>query len=161
VSGCAASGGSEVGRDACALGPRRTFSSIGPDALRRLGLDVNGPLRDLRSAFERLLPKATSCGYFAAIRKALVDGELGPGDAESQLQWLADNLRIDRPGVKDAWPWWLLAWEQASASAQLTPPVALGTASRRVLLNELLARPDYKQRLADALAMAFRAELNR
>jgi hypothetical protein len=142
-------------------GAHGPYSPLPAEALRRLGIEVDAPLRDLQAAYRRLLPDAAASGYRGALSTALIHGSVTAGDAEDQLRWLAAHLCVERPADDDPWPWWSRAWRQASDIANVPPPVALDEPARRVLLRELLARPDYGQRLVDALAAAFRAQLNR
>jgi hypothetical protein len=145
----------------------RTFSGRGPysslptEALRRLGVDVDASVRDLQSAYRRLMPDAATSGYLGALRTAVAHGVVKPSDAEDQMRWLAAQLRLERPADDDPWPWWSRAWRDAARIARVKPPPRLNESARRVLLQELLARPDYAKRLADSLAAAFRAQLKR
>jgi len=135
-----------------------TYSPVGPEALSRLGLDVYAPLRNLRPMLQRLLPEAAAGGYFAALRAAMSRGEVTAGSGSDQLQWLADHLRLSAPGDDEPFVYWRQSWV-AAAKALGRAPQELGPRARRVLLDELLSRPGYQSRLADALTEAFRSEL--
>lgn len=137
------------------------YAPAGPDALLRLGLDVYAPLEHLRPAFERLLPAAFARGYFGALRDALARGEVAPSDDEDQLRWLAEHLHLAAPADDDFSASWKHAWQSVRGVMGEPMPEALNLCARRVLLNELLSRPRYRQRLADALAEAVRAQLSR
>jgi hypothetical protein len=139
--------------------PDQPFSEAGPEALLRLGLDVRAPLAYLRSAYEQLLPEARSGGYFAALRDALGRGEVAAGDDADQLRWLAERLRLSAPRDREISLSWAQAWEEAVEALGSPAPEELGPQARRVLLDELLTRPSYRSRLADALTEALRVQL--
>lgn len=139
--------------------PATPYGAAGPEALLRLGLDVHAPLRDLRSAYQRLLPAASEGGYFVALQLALRRGEVAAGDDDGQLRWLAEHLRLSAPRDDDISKSWACAWRRAVEAAGVAEPPELGPRGRRVLLDELLALPRYQLRLTDALVAALRAEL--
>jgi hypothetical protein len=139
--------------------PHRPFSEAGPEVLLRLGLDVRAPLTNLRAAFERLLPEASAAGYFAALREAFSRGEVAPADDADQLRWLAEHLHLAAPAADAFSPSWAEAWQAAASALGAPAPDELGPDARRVLLDELLSRPQYRGRLADALSEAMRAQL--
>src|SRR5690349_15766621 len=80
-----------------ATGDRLPYSSLGPEALMRLGLNVYAPLRSVQPTLQRLLPEAATGGYFAALRDAVGRGEVAAGSGSDQLRWLADHLRLSAP----------------------------------------------------------------
>lgn len=127
-------------------------------ALERLGLRPDAPLRLSSAAYSRMLPIAGEAGYHTALRRAFGTGEAKPRDADSQLTWLAQHLRLHEPTPDDPWPWWENAWTTAAAEANVRPPQCLDVRSTRALLDELLTLPDYPSRLADALAVAFKRQ---
>jgi hypothetical protein len=128
------------------------------EALLRLGFDVRIPLPESNYICSRLLPLAAANGYHAALRQAFDYGEAEPGDAESQMRWLARHLHIEAPSVDAPWPAFDRAWEQAHIEAGLSAaPAVLEEHARRVLLETLLELPEYKRRLEDALVAAFLA----
>jgi hypothetical protein len=135
------------------------FSDVGVEVLLCLGVDVYAPLTNLRSVFERLLPEASSCGYFEALRLAFCRGEATPGDDDDQLRWLVDHLNLEKPNGDDAYGSWAIAWDVAAESVGRPVPTELDPRARRVLIDELRARPSYRLRLADALTEALRTQL--
>jgi hypothetical protein len=136
------------------------YSEAGPEALLRLGLDVRAPLQSLRPAFDRLLPEASPRGYFGALREAFCRGEVSPGDDDGQLDWLAAHLHLSAPSADDLSLSWRRAWETATGALDRPAPQELCPRARRVLLDELLSRPSYRLRLADALTAALLEQLN-
>lgn len=145
--------------DASRAAACQPFSEVGPEALLRLGIDVRAPLAHLRPTFEELLPAASDEGYFAALREAISRGEVASGDDADQLRWLADHLQLSVSGTYGLSMSWARAWDTALAEPGEPFPNELGPRARRVLLDELLSRPDYRLRLADALMEALRTEL--
>lgn len=124
-------------------------------ALERLGFRVDVPLALAAPAYARVLPAAEHAGYHGALREAFDEGTAQPHDTESQLQWLAEHLCLQKPAAQDAWPWWEHAWSDAAAAVHVDPPQRLKPDTTRALIDQLLASPDYPERLADALAVIF------
>lgn len=145
--------------DSASATSKQQFTEAGAEALLRLGLDVHAPLAHLRPAFERLLPEASTDGYFGALRQAVGRGEVAAGDDADQLRWLAANLRLAAPQEDDLSRSWQEAWRHAAEALDGAAPEELGPRARRVLLDELLRRPSYRARLADALTEALRTQL--
>lgn len=142
----------------CAAPVPSSYSPLPSQALLRLGINVEAPASDLQNAYRRFLPSVADSGYYSALRSAFNSDAVGPADADDQLRWLSEQLRVEAPATDDPWPWWAATWKQAAVTAQVTSPGALGVQARRVLLDALLALPAYDQRLSDALAQAFVAQ---
>jgi hypothetical protein len=141
-------------------GATSPYSPVGPTALARLGVDVLAPLRSLRPTWDRLLPEASAAGYFAALRVAIERGEVVAGDGRDQLRWLAEHLHIPSPWEPQSFPYINAAWSEAANEVGASPARELGVRGKQALFDALLHLPAYPSRLADALAEAFRAELN-
>jgi hypothetical protein len=138
------------------------YSEVGPEVLLRLGVDVRAPLDAVEPTLSEVFPRASTDGYFAALREAFTSGEATPGDEASQLAWVAQNLRLTAPTHSCTLPSWNDAWHSAlqELSAPITPR-ELSVEARSILLAELLKRPRYRMRLADAVTAALRWELKR
>lgn len=143
------------------VGARSPYSTAGPEVLARLGLNVNMPLRFLAPMFARVLPEAAPAGYFAALRAAMSRGEVVAADSQDQLRWLAEHLRLSAPDKSEMSFSWRAAWNEAVTAVGGHAPRVLGAQAKRVLLDELLSRPDYPSRLADALTEALSSELRK
>lgn len=141
-------------------GATSPFSESGPEALLRLGIDIRAPFSQIRPVLEQVFPAAAAEGYFAALRRAIAAGDVAADDADSQLRWVANHLRLKAPASSCGLPHWRRAWTAATAQTG-SAPATLGAAARHVVLRELLDRPAYRARLADALAVAMRIQLTR
>jgi hypothetical protein len=142
-------------------GAKSPYASEAAEALSRLGLNVRSSLHESHIAFERFFPTAVDSGYYGALQAAIRAGQTAPHDAADQVRWLATELKVEAPADDDPWPWWAAAWEEASQTAHVEAPASLDSQARRVLLRELLERPDYGRRLVDALAAAFSDQATR